>query len=75
LAEYKYLQLFTPIKSHVDTKTVQQLCLLGDPGLKIGGYKTFDHLGAEIVDGAAGIVGAPDEGIMFTPTAYNGGNE
>ena len=75
LAEYKYLQVFPPMSNQADTKTVQQLILHGDPSLKIGGYETFDHLSAEIVDGAAGIVGAPNEEIMFTATAYNGDND
>jgi hypothetical protein len=68
----KYLDTFPPMKKQADTKTVQQLCLLGDPSLMIGGYPSGDNLKAEIVDGAAGIVGVPDEDMIFKAQAFNG---
>jgi hypothetical protein len=43
--------------------------------LKIGGYSNANKLTAEIVDGAAGIIGAPNEDIIFRAAAYNGDND
>lgn len=63
------------MSGQADTKTVQQLCLLGDPSLKIGGYETLDRFNTEIIDGAAGIVGSPNEEVMFSAAAYNGDND
>jgi len=39
-AEKKYLDTYPGMKDQTDAKTVQQWPLLGDPSLKIGGYRT-----------------------------------
>ncbi|MCK4902042.1 MAG: PKD domain-containing protein [Thermoplasmatales archaeon] len=55
----------------IDAKTLEQMTLLGDPSMKIGGYTTGNELRVEIVDAAAGVLGAPSENIMFQAASYN----
>lgn len=38
--QINYMKEFPPMENHIDCKIVQQLVLLGDPSLKIGGYPT-----------------------------------
>jgi hypothetical protein len=72
MAMKNYLDTFPGMGDQADAKTVEELPLLGDPSLKVGGYPSNDELKAEIVDGAAGVIGAPSESVMFQATAYNG---
>lgn len=59
----------------IDAKTLEQMTLLGDPSLRIGGYPAGEELRVEIVDSAAGMIGVPNEEVMFVATAYNSEGE
>jgi hypothetical protein len=71
MAHTKYLDVHPGMDYFVDAKEMEELCLLGDPSLKVGGYPTvgFD---AEILDAAAGVIGAPSEEVILQAAAYNG---
>ena len=66
-----YCDTFPGMSYQLDAKTLEQQILIGDPSLKIGGYPASQGLRAEIVDAAAGVVGAPSEDVMFEATAFN----
>jgi hypothetical protein len=68
----KYANTHPGMDYKIDAKTLQQQALIGDPSLLIGGYVTTPHFTAEIVDAAAGVLGAPFEEVMFEATATNG---
>ena len=70
-----YLDTHPGMDYNLDAKTVQQMALIGDPSLKIGGYSSNNGFTTEIVDAAAGVLGSPDEEIMFQAAAFNGQGE
>lgn len=70
-AQNKYLDTFPGMDYQIDAKTVQQLLLLGDPSLKIGGYSGGAGLKARI-DQAAGVIAAPGDVVDFSAYAIDG---
>jgi hypothetical protein len=67
-----YLDTHPGMDDQTDAKEMEQMILIGDPSLKIGGYSLVNGLTTEIVDAGAGILGSPLEEIMFQAAAYNG---
>jgi hypothetical protein len=74
-ALFNYLEARPGMGYQIDAKTMEQMALIGDPSLKIGGYSSNNGFTAEIVDAAAGVLGSPDEEIMFQASAFNGQGE
>ena len=70
-----YLDIRPGMGDKVDAKTMEQMVLLGDPSLKIGGYGVGTELRAEIADADAGVLGAPFSDVMFQASAYNAQGE
>ena len=71
MTESKYLDTFPGMSYQADAKTVEQMALLGDPSLQIGGYPSTGF-SAEIPGAEAGIIGAPDENVILEANAFNG---
>jgi len=71
-AETKYLNTFPGNEDQSDMKTVQQLCILGDPTLKIGGYPSSGTLRANIDGAAAGVVAGVGDIVHLKASAKNG---
>ena len=71
-AETKYLNVYPANEDQSDTKTVEQLCILGDPSLKIGGYPSLNDLRANINDAAAGIEVSVGSQLHLKASAKNG---
>jgi len=69
-AQNKYLDTFPGMDDQIDAKTVEQITLLGDPSLKIGGYSSAG-LKARM-DQAAGVVAAPGDVVEFSAYALDG---
>ncbi len=67
-----YLDTHPGMDYQTDAKTMEQMALIGDPSLKIGGYSSGNGLTTEIVDAGAGILGSPSEEIKLQAAAYNG---
>jgi hypothetical protein len=44
----KYMETYPALEDQLDAKEMEQLCLLGDPSLKIGGYPSTSNLRIEI---------------------------
>ena len=66
-----YLNVRPGMGYNIDAKTMEQMALLGDPSLKIGGYPAAAGVRVEIIDADAGVLGAPLQDIMFQATATN----
>ena len=66
-----YITTHPPMDYQADAKTMEQMVLLGDPSLKIGGYSTGNSFRTEIINGAAGILAAPNEEVMFEAESFN----
>ena len=67
-----YLDVHPGMDYQADAKTMQQMALLGDPSLKIGGYTSGNQFTAEIVDAAAGVLAEPGEEVAFQADSSNG---
>ena len=63
------MDTFPPMEDQLDAKEMQQLCLLGDPSLKIGGYTSTQNIRAGINGDTNGI---PDKPIAFEAYAIPG---
>ncbi len=70
-AQNNYLDTFPGMDDQIDAKTVEQIELLGDPSLKIGGYSSLAGLKARI-EQAAGVVAAPGEEVELSAYALDG---
>ena len=71
-AEHKFMTTFPGMEDQTDCKTVQQMALLGDPSLKIGGYPPSAGLKARINGAAGGIVADEGDTIQFHGAASDG---
>jgi hypothetical protein len=71
-AETKYLNTFPGNDDQSDMKTVQQLALLGDPSLKIGGYPISNKFRASIKNAGAGIASGLGDTLYLKANAKNG---
>jgi hypothetical protein len=72
IAVTNYLNVFPGKKDQLDTKTVQEWPLIGDPSLKIGGYPAAAGLKAEISGATSGIEAILGETVQLTGVAYSG---
>lgn len=68
----KYCDTHPGLSDQAHGKTLEQQLLIGDPSLLIGGYPAGNELRTEIVDAAAGVVGAPFENVIFQAESFNG---
>jgi hypothetical protein len=71
-AQNKYLDTFPGMDDQIDAKTVEQITLLGDPSLKIGGYSGGSGVKARVDGAEAGVIAAPNENIEFHGVASDG---
>jgi len=71
-AQNNYLDTFPGMDYQIDAKTVEQIALIGDPSLKIGGYSGGSGVKARIDDAEAGVIAAPDETVDFQGVAFDG---
>ncbi len=68
----KYQNVFPGMEDQTDMQICQQLALLGDPSLKIGGYPPAAGLKAAIADADAGILTNVNDPVTLNAYAKNG---
>ena len=58
----KYMTIYPATEDQIDAKEMEQLCLLGDPSLKVGGYPPSASIRASIGGDSNGV---PNEMLSF----------